>query len=67
MNIKKGKTYRCESCLDLDIHVLDVVDFGKDFLEIKVCFPYRRNNWIIMDDDFSYKVPLETLKKWKEL
>lgn len=68
MNIKKGRTYRVQGMLDLDVHVLKIVGFGKDYLEIKVCFPYRRNNWIIADhEDVTYKVPLKNFDHWKEI
>lgn len=65
--IKKGSTYRVDNMLDVDIHVLAIKYIGKDYLKIKVCFPYRRNpNEIIMDEQI-HTVTYKNLKRWKEL
>lgn len=67
MNIQKGKTYRVDAMLDLDIHVLNIVGFGTDYLELKVCYPYRRKpNEIIMDDS-TYKVSYQDLQRWYQI
>jgi ferredoxin-fold anticodon binding domain-containing protein len=64
--IIKGRTYRVDSMLDLYVHVLTINDIGPDYFLLTVCYPYKRNKWIIEDKEI-YKLSFLDAKKWKLL
>jgi len=60
----KNRTYRCASMLDVDIHVLAIKYIGKDYIKMRVCFPYRHNPDMVIMDAQIHKVPFAAIKKW---
>lgn len=68
MYITADRTYRVDSCLDIDFYVTKVCYKGPKYMKIKVWFVYRNPKLgVITQDTKQYKLNYEDAKRWIQI
>lgn len=67
MYIQAGRTYRVESCLDIDFYVKKICYAGPNYIKLKVNYVYRNKALGIIVDNKQYKLTYEDSKRWHRI
>lgn len=65
MTLRKGKTYRHMSCLDVDMHVLAISYVADTYFVIKPVWVNRDHGYLFSDS--AKRLYFKDLWKWKEV